>query len=72
MATKMSAEHVMNLGLGASSSPESVELTATAHHHLCEAIDLVGAEDAREIVELALRELCERQRFRAWVANLEG
>lgn len=68
MASKMTAEHVLNL----EPHPESVELTATAHDHLQEAKDLVGVRDAREVVELALRELCERQRFRVWVANLEG
>lgn len=71
MATKRSAEHATNVALRAA-DPGSVELTASAHDHLREALDLVDARDAREVVELALRELCERQRFRAWVANLEG
>ena len=71
MSTKLRAKHIMNIGLQAPGA-ESVELTATAHHLLQEALDLVGARDAREVVELALRELCERQRFLAWVANLEG
>lgn len=69
--TNMRAADMMHLALGAPDQ-ESVELTATAHDLLREALDLVGAGDARDVVELALRELCERQRFLAWVAARDG
>lgn len=52
-------------------SVSTVVLDAAGQARLSEAMALLGADDAREVIAQALEELVERQRFLALVAKHE-